>query len=419
MIEFPIKGVKWFKDIIEDSSRQFGVDVHVHLPQKEVDLPAYGMGTEIIRLPEQQKLINDLEQYVGRFERTRIFPDAYAATIQDGTVVGNSGMVITPDGYLIAETASLTGFADGRSFTIEHLKNSAFNPAYKEHLKGHLLSTVSPNYGFAHQLCESLFSLLRFNDMDIDYIHVVEGENLDRIKEFITDYEISSELLYATTASEIVSADRVSFYGPSSYALLRPETVEFVKELLVKPRIDSSVIPTKKVYFSTGVKTIGAHYRKINNLDKVETFLQEEGVEFIDPATLTTPEKIDYLQNVDTIMAPYGSAGINSLFSLNPKLKLINMAYPMHFLQRNIMGMNIPIPHYSQHAISPIYPELCFNNGFLKTISQVNYNLPLAPITGQFFQKFPDEFTGPYCGEIDIELFQKFYRHFMKVANNR
>jgi hypothetical protein len=37
-----IKGLKWFKDIVNDNARQYGIEVHEHLPQMDVRIEPYG-----------------------------------------------------------------------------------------------------------------------------------------------------------------------------------------------------------------------------------------------------------------------------------------------------------------------------------------------------------------------------------------
>lgn len=59
-----IKGVKWFKDILNDNSRQFGLKVHKHLPQRTIQFEEFG-NDSIIRRPEDNNLIVGL---LGAYE---------------------------------------------------------------------------------------------------------------------------------------------------------------------------------------------------------------------------------------------------------------------------------------------------------------------------------------------------------------
>ncbi len=417
MGQFPIKGVKWFQDIISDASRQYGVEVHKHLPQKTISVPSPTIGTSIVRLPEQQKIIEELEEYCVKSPQTQVLPDTYAATIENGTIIGNSGMIVTPDGYLIAETASMTGFGDGRCYTIEHLKNPGFNPPNKGHLKGNLLSVANPNLGYFHHLFESFFSLLWFDGFDVDQIHVSEGYNYDRMKEFIIDLGISPDLLFRCNKTDICSADTVSFFAPCSWLQTRQETMQMMHKVLIEPRIKSNALPNKKVYFKTGMKTVGSKLRKIVNIDLLESYLKELNYEFVDPASMTLTQKIDYLQNVDTVLSTYGSSVANLVLSSNPKLKHINIAPPHAIVPGNILGHNNAVSGYTNTPILPVYPKQCFNNeGYLLKTGQVSWSLlsEIHPLKGQFFSSLPKQYVGGQSSEIDINKFKRFYEHYLK-----
>ena len=282
MIKFPIKGAKWFREIVNESQRQYGVEVHNHLPSRIVDVIPFGKGTTTIRLPEQQELIEKLEPFCVGMPQTQKFPDAYVATIENGTIVGNSGMIITPDGYLISETASMTGMLDRRCFSFADLKNPHFNPPFREHIKGNLLSLANPNGGYMHQVCESMIPLLWFNNHNIDKIHVVEGPNKDRLQEFLTDLKLDKNLLIVGNAVEVFSADKVSFFAPNSYFLsLRPESIDTLRKVLINPLIKDCILPQKKIYFKTGIKAGGASSRKIVNLELLEGYLKELNYEIL------------------------------------------------------------------------------------------------------------------------------------------
>ncbi len=417
MIEFPIKGVKWFREIINDKHRQFGIEVHATLPEKKIPALQYGQGTSIIRLPEQQKLVEDMEYYFGGLPATKIYPETYAATIENGTIIGNSGMIITPDGYLIAETASMTGYRDGRCYMIEHLKKRSFNPPYKGHISSRVLSLANPNAGYAHHMRESFFSLLWFDNQDIDLIHVVEGPNLERMREFTEDLGIPDEMFLVSKKMEMISADRVSFFAPCAYLLYRSETANTVRRVLLEPFIREGIKPVRKVYPKSGVKTVGAKMRSIPGSKKLERFLIKEGYEVIDLATLSLIEKINYLQEIDTMLVVYGSSVANINLSLNDQIKVVSISGPNAIIQGNIMGHNGFLPTYSCPVIYPVYPDFCFSNGYLMTTEMIHLYYGYRFPKGQFFSCRPSQFTSNFSFEIDMDMFKKFYKYYTeKIA---
>ncbi len=414
MITFPIKGVKWFREIINDQQRQFGVEAHNVFPEKKLPVLPYGKGTSIIRLPEQQRLVEDMEYHFGGLPATRIFPETYAATIQNGTIVGHSGMIITPDGYLIAETASMTGFRDGRSFMIEDLRNPSFKPPYRGHLNSWILSAANPNGGYAHHMRESFFPLLWFDNHDIDLIHVSEGTNAERMYEFTEHLGVPKEMFLVGKRTETISADRVSFFAPCAVPLYRPETEDMVRKLLLEPFRREDIKPTKKVFLKSGTKTAGAHARKVTGIDQLEQFLEEKGFEVIDPAVFSLPEKIDFLQEVETALMTYGSAGANVELSLNYKMKTISIPKPISIIQGNIMGHNGQLPTYSCPVIFPVYPEYCKYNGYLMTQEMASIYYSSRRPTGQFFPRHSPDFTSNFGLSIDMDIFKRFYNFYVE-----
>ena len=416
MIKFPIQGAKWLCDIIKDPQRQYGIEIHKHLPKRRIEVIPYGRGTTTIRLPEQQELIERLEPFCVGMPETQILPDAYVATIENGTVVGNSGMIVTPDGYLIVETASMTGGLDRRCFSFDDLKNPNFDPPFGNHIKGRLLSLANPNGGYLHHVCESIIPLLWFNNHIIDKIHVVEGSNKDRVHEFLTDVKLDTNILVVGKSEEVYSADKVSFFAPNSYFLsTRSESIDILRKVLVDPFIRDRVTPRKKVYFKTGIKAGGASSRKVVNLEQLEGYLREQNYEFCDPATLTLPEKIVYMQDVDTVFSLYGSAPANILFSSNDEIKYIFIPRPFSLIPGNSMPINMAYLSHSDCPTRFVYPGQCYYNGYLMTGERVSRTFFISQLipNAEFFPSLPKTYMGTNASEIDIKKFEEFYEHYL------
>jgi len=360
----PIRGVKWLRDIVNDSSRQYGVEVHSHLPAKEVmfDTTPY---SAFIKHPAELKVIDTLIEFYGDSPTSRVFPDAYAATIQDGVIISNSGMVVTPDGYVIAETASLTGYIDHRCYTMQDLANPSIDIQYQGHWDSNVLSIANPNGGYSHHLMESFFSLLWFVGKPIGSIHTAAGLNFDRIREFLEAIGVPVNYLFTSKKNQFLTAREVSFFGPSSFMLTRSETVDMVEERLVIPR-RSNKVPHRKLYLEVATKAIGARNRIPKNESEVRNFLEDNGYETIDPAKLNLNEKIKIFSEAKKTIAGGGSAIANPLYFCRRNAKVgvlsakINLAriFSNHL---NHLG-KLPIAGYSDLPILPVYPQFCFHN---------------------------------------------------------
>ncbi len=409
-----IKGVKWFRDIINDPSRQFGVEVHKHLNSLKVTLDQIRRTSCNPILSEQKLLLESTEAYLGKLEPVRTLPEAFAATIENGTVIGNSGMIITPDGYLIAETASMTGYTDGRCLTIEHLKKP-LNLKFKGHFTGNLLSVANPNGGYGHHLKESFFPMLWFNNICISYINTAVGRNNDRMREFLTGLGISSELLLPSEPLEFLTADQVSFFAPSSYMLFREETIRNAHEVLLKPK-EKQAIPTKKIFFVTDVGAYAAKHRLPPNIRDFHAFLTDRGFEGVDPGTLTLNEKIALFSKVKLAVATAadGSAQANNFLGAHFfDLELIAISNLNAFL--NYAPANLRISAVSDSPIFSVYPGLCGAYGHCLTLGGVFRNTTYLGeqypgMRYDFFTKMSSKRSGNFgVAAIPLKEFKLFF----------
>ncbi len=408
----PIRGVKWFRDILADRHRQYGVEVHEHLPEETMKIERLGYDSTI-RRPQETKLIRDLAEYFGDWPTERVFPEAYAATIENGMVIGNSGMVITPDRYLIAETGSLIGYNDGSCLTIEHL-NKNINLPYKGHFNGNLLSMANPRGGYGHHLMESFFPIFWFDGLDFDYVNVAEGRNYDRMAEFFEPIGFPKEYLLTIKANEFLTADKISFFGPRSFHFhSRPKNIQMVEERFVKER-RSKLPVTKKIFCVVNDKTHGAS-RTLSVQGTVMPFLVDQGFECIDPAALTLPEKIDLFSQARFVMSPDNNAITFS--DNNVKLGYILNAHIGLFIKTSGTGFNYH-PGLTNSPPSIIYPDFCKDKGyFLSTDGSLGklFTLSLMPqvckVYGEIMSKTPEHYMERFlAGTIDLEKFKEFYK---------
>jgi hypothetical protein len=185
-----------------------------------------------------------------------------------------------------------------------------------------------------------------------------------------------------------------------------------VRKVLLEPFRKQDAKPTKKVFSKSVAKTVGAQARKIFGIEQLEQFLISEGFEGIDFATLSLVEKIEYLQEVDTILTTFGSASININISLNSQVKDISILLPISFTQGNIMGHNGQIPTYTCPVIFPVYPNLCTHNGYLLPQRTVSLCYNHRHSTGQFFTRHPEHFGGSFSFKIEMDVFKKFYKYY-------
>lgn len=412
-----IKGIKWFKDIINDNSRQFGLNVHKHLPQKTIQFEELG-NDSFIRRPEDNELIKTLAQYFLPWPTERLYPDAYAATIENGTIIGNTGIVLTPDNFIIAETASLTDYNDGRCPTVQQLLQGKEEFKHVGHLGANALSVANPNGGYGHHLIESLFVLFWFMacDQSWDRIYVVIGPNHDRMKEFIEALEIPPASLLVGDRKTVFSADTVSFFAPNSTMLTRPETVAMVEKTFFSPR-RPTFKPSRKFYLIADKLVQGSKLRGNVNIKKVYEILDKKGFEPIDPAGYSLTEKIDLFAQAKAIVSAEGSGTNNALLFPSDNCKILTTTTPEALLSTTL-SWNRAYPGLSRSPIQAIYPEFCFN-GFkggarlnLGAQSRYQYTMMCSRhIIAELYNSIPGKPVKGFAPtQINVEKFQELYK---------
>lgn len=409
-----IKGVKWFKDILNDNSRQFGLKVHKHLPQRTIQFEEFG-NDSIIRRPEDNNLIKTLAEYFLPWPTQRLYPDAYAATIENGTVVGNTGIVITPDNYIIAETASMSGYNDGRCPTVQQLLDGKMEFCHLGHIGANVLSLANPNGGYGHHLTESLFVLLWFIacGQEWKFIHTVVGPNYDRMSEFAEALNIPSSSILKGHPKAVFSADNISFFAPCSYILLRPETFTMVEKTFIGPR-RPNVKPSRKFYLISRKHAYGAKERNNLNVEKVYEILDKKGYEAIDPAEYSLTEKIDLFAQAKAIVSAEGSGTNNALLFPFDNCKIFTVTTPVCLLSTTLL-YNSEIQGLSHSPIRSIYPRFCFSGGALLNLNaQSRYQFTMAcarHTVAELYNGIPSKTVGGFAPtSINVDKFKELYK---------
>jgi hypothetical protein len=412
-----IKGVKWFRDILNDNARQYGLEVHIHLPQKTIQFEEFG-NDSFIRRPEDNKLIKTLAEYFLPWPTERLYPDAYAATIENGTVVGNTGIVLTPDNYIIAETASMTGFNDSRCPSVQQLLKGKEKFYNLGHLNTKVLSIANPNVGYGHHLVESLFILLWFIacNQTWNYIYTVIGPNYDRMKEFIDALELPTSSLIKGHPKTILSADNISFFGPCSKVLLRPETFLMVEKTFIGPR-RPHVKAARKFYLISGKLAYGSKLRSNVNIEKAYEILDKKGYEAIDPAEYSLTEKIDLFAQANAIVSAEGSGTNNALLFPADNCKIFTTTPPEALLSTTL-SWNRTYPGLSNSPIQSIYPHFCFNGSYggarlnLSAQNRYQYTMACARHTvAELYNSTPNKTIGGFAPtSINVKKFQELLK---------
>lgn len=423
-----IRGIKPLQEIIEDPNRNYGLKVTNHFPYEEFQLSKYWLfGEDAYKHFGVSKKFWQAT-YFERETRLRATPerwfiaDGFSAVIEDGIAIGHSGMVVTPDGWLIKESTSMAGhWHDRRCIDIplllDHIKEINRDEINK--LAGNAYLAVNPSSGFGHHLVESCIPLLLFLDEDLTHIVTTPGSNDSIVKQWLELFNFPSENFVSLAPTEYLQVKELSFFGHASHYFVRPEVVKILREKLL-PVFSYEGTPDKRIYLNSR-----SSVRKNHAEEELEAFFIEQGFESIDPAELRFHEKMQTLTSAKTIAAVPGSAIWNILCFAPLESNIIYLENPA--FMPSTYRIDAPVPPHNYVHIEPIFPHMynffgyrpmsnCIpNSGFAKNLTDVlsgkdTPHFPLKSIRIPLsLAKHTKQRKNIFDVDCDMESFSKLY----------
>lgn len=240
-----------------------------------------------------------------------VVPPSFCLEVPGGTVVGDTGAVISRTGLLDAASSPYFGTPTWREHPL-YLKGRL--PEVRR-VEGDLLvlaSRGSANY--YHFLTDVLPRLGVYADAVPDpdptpTVLVPQGRGWQRTLLEIAGY---GHLPVVEDAPDVaVRADRLFVPSIPNVLEIAPEsTVAWVREHL-RPRPDADPRP-RRLYVTRGTQP---NSRRVVREDELWALLEERGFEKVEPGGLSPQEQIDVFSTAEMIVGPHGAALTNLLFA--------------------------------------------------------------------------------------------------------
>lgn len=250
-------------------------------------------------------------------QRYHVYGEIFLAGIPDGRVLGPNGVVITPDGGIVEESAWCDGWLEtDRAMTALRLPRPEKLQGHYFFLGGDLIR------GYAHWLFDALPRLMMLNRLDCDDLKLVVFGDLNRWqedslrimgfdhcqREMLRDRYIECEFLHFPSA--------VGKPGNAS-----PLALSFLREKLM--RKDAVDIADKRLY----VTRQKAGRRHVVNEEELEPILKDHGFEIVETENLTLQEQIDLFARAELVIGPHG-AGLSNLAFAPSECRVLELFSP-------------------------------------------------------------------------------------------
>ncbi|HJR89654.1 MAG TPA: glycosyltransferase family 61 protein, partial [Aeromicrobium sp.] len=258
------------------------------------------------------------------FEKARSghLPDQHVLDLQDGTVVGDYGAIITTNGTLDFETSRYFSvykwfehplflrarlprprLVDG---TVVSLATRGGDRNYY-----HFLLEVVPRWAMVQRILP---------DVDIDAVYAPSALGYQR--EFLALAGIDVDRIIPTGTVPSVRASRLLVPGYPNMRELQPRwMVDWVRQTF-KP-VDTDAKP-RRLFVTRGS---GPNTRRLIQASAVEAMLHERGFVTIDPGSMSVQEQIDHFAAADEVVGIHGAALTNLVFS-PPGVRVLELFAP-------------------------------------------------------------------------------------------
>ena len=374
-----INGLKSIHELYNNPNRTYGIKILQHFPAEEFVLDT----SKVLALE------SDKESILEGLPEKWFNPGANAIFIEDPIIIGNSGMVISPDGWLISESIGLSSLhLDKRSIDMPTLLSQYPSiPLDNLHkINGTSYCALNPNGGYAHHLVEASLPLVLFEENQIDNILVSSGVNSEIVKEWCSFLGRDSANFIEIEKNSCFQVSSLLFYGFNNTTFLNKEFVQLVYNKLNPTSHQDN--PTRKVFETRNTNAHGNHLRYVENLNEAEQFFKSNGYEIIDPATLSFQEKLDFYNTVKVSLNIHGSGGINSIL-FSPPSSLVAAMVPRSLLP-HIPPLGSILNFYNVNQFINVFPDLSqkyFNS----------YSFPLCVPTQATFIHLRKQFALMAC----------------------
>jgi capsular polysaccharide biosynthesis protein len=254
-------------------------------------------------------------------------PPAWVLTVPGARLATEAGLVVTPDGDVLAETTWDEAQLEGAIARARRLPRPARVPM----TAASLISLWSAN--FHHWLLDSLPRLGVLERAGLSDLPLIVPKRLRRFQHESLD-------LLGVAASRLVpyrgghvAPDVVVWPSPAAHiGNPTPDVVAWVRERLGPPEGRE---PTRRLYVSRAHVQAGALRRRVENEDALVALLRARGFEVVQPELMSLAEQAALFAEAAVVVGAHGAAHTSTLFST--RLALVELFEPSFFNGCNLM----------------------------------------------------------------------------------
>lgn len=254
--------------------------------------------------------------------RTVELPPTYVVEINQGRVWGDEGVVITPDGGVLADIARAY-----QRKTEDHPIFALSSPPNLVELKGTIVvvSARGGHRNYFHWLFDVLprFHLLRssqFAQQQIDY-YILNSLQFPFQRETLQYFDIPFDRIITSEYVPYLRAERLIL--PSRTCIdghVQPWTCKVLRRIF-----HSKPVPQgpKRIFISRRM----AKRRRVVNEDVIQTFLERSGFVTVVLETMKVEDQVSLFAGADVVVAPHG-AGLSNLLFCSVGTKVVEFFSP-------------------------------------------------------------------------------------------
>lgn len=177
--------------------------------------------------------------------------------------------------------------------------------------------------------------------------------------------EYNCDCLYWIPTSSAISND---FRYPSFYHNVIPNRViniireEILNKYVIFP-VDRKSWPEKLYLVRKG------SYRNLTNIEEVEQYFHDRGFYFVDPSTLSLPEKVQMFNHAKVVAGPHSSAWSNAIFCSNAVGLMLT---PITWITDSYLGYAIPMKNCDVIMVPGVENTFGSHNNYYIPISTID-----------------------------------------------
>lgn len=235
-------------------------------------------------------------------QRYHVYGEVFLAGIPNGCVLGPSGVVVTPDGGIVEESAWCDGWLEtDRAMTALRLPRPEKLSGHYFFLGGDLIR------GYAHWLFDALPRLMMLERLNCDDLKLVVFGDLNKWQEDSLEIMGFDHVQREHLGSRYIECEFLHFPSavgkPGNTSRL---ALSFLRDKLMRNQVTG--IADKRIY----VTRRKAGRRHVVNEEELWPILEAHGFEITETENLSLREQIDLFARAKMVIGPHG-AGLSNL----------------------------------------------------------------------------------------------------------